>query len=57
MSFMALAPGVIQIVSSDLILMRFSIKRNFTEDFSPIIITNLTEMISDLLNKFLTKRN
>lgn len=57
MSFMALAPGVIQIVSSDLILMRFSITRNFTEDFSPIIITNLTEMISDLLNKFLTRRN
>lgn len=27
----------------------------FTEDFCPIIFTNLTEMISDFLNKILTR--
>lgn len=37
--------------------MRFGITRNiyFTEDFCPIIFTNLTEMISDFLNKILTR--
>lgn len=57
MSFTALWPGAIQIMSTDLIQMRFGITRNiyFTEDFSPIIFTNLTEMISDFLNKILKR--
>lgn len=57
MSFTALWPGAIQIISTDLIQMRFGITRNiyFTEDFSPIIFTNLTEMISDFLYNILTR--